>query len=377
MDIYRDLGVRPVINAAATLTALGGLALADEVVEAMVSASRSSVDLVELHAAAGERLAALTLNEGAYVTTGCAAGIVLAVLACMTGGDPRRIADLPGAGQLVRRVVIHRAHRIPYDRAVEFAGGELVEIGNVIQTFEWELERALEVPTAALLWVAGAHLPQQAAISLERCVALCHERDVPVVVDAAAQLPPVSNLWHFTREVGADLALFSGGKALRGPQASGLMLGCPELLAAAAANASPHQRLARALKVGKEEICGLVAAVQRYVGLDHIALGAHYEAVVAGWATALQNVPGVEVRRSFPNEAGQPVPRLEIALSAGRAPCTRDELVRRLREGEPRVAVLAGAGDRLYVTPDTLATKDEEDFVLERLIDALGGEERR
>lgn len=377
MDVYRALGVRPVVNAAATLTALGGLALADEVVDAMVSASRSSVDLAELHEAAGRRLAALTQNEGAYVTTGCAAGIVLGVLACMTGGDPRRIADLPEGSGLVRRVVIQRAHRIPYDRAVEFAGGELVEIGNVIQTFEWELERALETPTAAVLWVAGVHLPQHAALSLERTVALCQARGVPVIVDAAAQLPPVANLWHFTREAGADLALFSGGKALRGPQASGMMLGRRDLLAAAAANASPNQRLARALKVGKEEICGLVAAVERYVALDHEALGAHYESTVATWARALGEIRGVRARRDYPNEAGQPVPRLEIDLSADDAPCTGDALVAALWDGEPRVAVLPGPDGRVFVTPDTLASKDEEDLVLERLRAVLGGEERR
>jgi D-glucosaminate-6-phosphate ammonia-lyase len=367
-DVYAELGVRRVVNAATTLTALGGTVLADGVLEAMAAAATSCVSMEELHLAAGRRLAALTRNEAAHVTSGCAAGIVLAVLAAITRGRPEVIARLPYDESLARNVVIHRAHRIPYDRAIELAGGHLVEVGNVIQTFAWELDAAIDERTAAVVWVAGAHLPPTTR-SLEETVALAHAKGVPVIVDAAAQLPPMENLWHFTVECGADLALFSGGKALAGPQASGLMVGSPDLVAAAVANAAPNQRLARAMKAGKEEIAGLVAAVERFVALDHAARSASWEETVASWVQGLEGFDGVRVRRIGTNEAGQPVARLEIAFDDDHS---AEDLVTRLWEDTPRVAVLCEQGRRVFVTPDTLVD-GEAALVLERLRAALGG----
>ncbi|MGA7836312.1 MAG: aminotransferase class V-fold PLP-dependent enzyme [Acidimicrobiales bacterium] len=368
-DPFAELGVRRVINAATTLTALGGTVLADEVVEAMVAASQSCVSIDELQAGASGRLAALTRNEDAYVTSGCAAAITLSVLACITKGRADLIARLPYDESLARKVVIHRAHRIPYDRAIELGGGHLVEIGNVIQTFAWELEAAIDDKTAAVFWVAGSHLPQT-TLSLAETVAIAHAKGVPVIVDAAAQLPPLENLWRFTTECGADLVLFSGGKALRGPQASGLIVGSSALLEAVRANASPLQRLARAMKVGKEEICGLVAAVERYVALDHGAVAATWESTVEMWRSSLSEVPGVTARRIALNEAGQPVSRLELVVDPVVAGMTAGDVVARLWAGTPRVAVLAGTENRLYVTPDTLAD-GEDQVVLERLCAAL------
>ena len=364
-DIYADLGVRRVINAATTLTTLGGTVLPDEVVDAMASASRSCVDMDELHLAAGRRLAELTHNEAAYVTSGCAAGIALAVLAAITGGQPEVIARLPYDETLPRNVVIHRAHRIPYDRAIELGGGHIVEVGNVIQTFEWELTAALDENTAAVFWVAESHLPQT-TLSLKQTVAIAHARGVPVIVDAAAQLPPLENLTYFTVECGADVALFSGGKALQGPQVSGLMVGSPTLIDAVRANAAPRQRLARAMKVGKEEIAGLVAAVERYVALDHAALDTEWDEIVSIWAEGLDDLDGVQVRRRSLNEAGQPVPRLEITLDSDVARISAAALVARLWDGTPRVAVLPGLADRVYVTPDTLVS-GEATMVMERI----------
>jgi uncharacterized pyridoxal phosphate-dependent enzyme len=369
-DPYATLGVRRVINAATTLTALGGTVLVEEVVDAMVGASRSCVSMDELHAAASKRLAELTNNEDAYVTSGCAAGLALAVLAAITRGQPELIARLPHDESLARNVVLHRAHRIPYDRAVELGAGHLVEIGNVVQTFAWELDAALDDRAVAVVWVAGSHLPQT-TLSLKETVAIAHGHGVPVIVDAAAQLPPKENLWYFTKECGADVALFSGGKGLQGPQASGLVVGSSVVLDAMRANASPLQRLARAMKVGKEEICGLVAAVERYVALDHEALTARLTATVDEWSVALKNLVGVSARRLDVNEAGQPVPRLEVTLDSN---VSAGGVIARLWEGDPRVAVLPGGEHRFFVTPDTLVA-GEARVVLERLRAALRCEE--
>ena len=357
------LGVRPVLNAAATLTAIGGSVMPPEVLDAMVKASVSHVDMHELHVAAGRELAALTRNEGAYVTCGAASAIAHALLACVTHGDPALIADMPGGDGLPTDVVVHCAHRIPYDRFIDLVGCRAVQIGNAIQTFEWELERALSPRTAAVLWVAGGHLPQ-AAISLERTIEIAHAHGVPVIVDAAAQLPPPSNLWYFTRDLGADLVAFSGGKALRGPQASGLLLGRSDLIEAARANGAPNQRLLRALKVGKEEIGGLVAAVRRYVELDHDALVAGWGDTVDAWAGRLSGHPGIDARRVFPNEAGQPTPRLRVRVDPAVVGRSTAEIIAALWDLDPRVAVLPGQGEEFFMTPDTLG-EGEADIVVD------------
>jgi D-glucosaminate-6-phosphate ammonia-lyase len=365
-DPYAALGVRRVINAATTLTALGGTVLADEVVAAMVGASQSCVSIDELQAAASTRLAQFTRNEDAYVTSGCAAALTLAVLGAITNGRPELIARLPKDETLARNVIIHRAHRIPYDRAIELGGGHLVEIGNVIQTFSWELEAALDERAVAVVWVAGSHLPQT-TLSLSETVAIAHAHGVPVIVDAAAQLPPMENLWYFTRESGADVALFSGGKGLQGPQASGLVVGSSELVDAMRANASPWQRLARSMKVGKEEICGLVAAVERYVDLDHEKTARTLTETVDEWVSDVNTINGVTAIRLDINEAGQPVPRMEVTLSEE---CAANDVIAELWNGDPRIAVLAGGDRHFFVTPDTLAA-GESDVVLERLRTAL------
>ena len=179
-------------------------------------------------------------------------------------------------------VIIHRAHRIPYDPAIRLAGARIVEVGNRLQTFPWELEAAITPRTAMVFYAAGVHLAS-GALPLAETVEIAHAHGIPVVVDAAAQLPPTENLWRFTREFGADLAVFSGGKDFRGPQASGLLVGTEAMIAAIAVNGSPHQRLARPMKVGKEEMIGLLAAVERYVNEDWRDRARRYEETVERW----------------------------------------------------------------------------------------------
>ena len=365
MGVYERLGMRRVINADATLTRLGGSLMPTHVLEAMREAAGSFVDMYELQQVVGKRLADLTRNEAAYVSTGAAAGLVLATLAAMTGGDLPTIARLIETGEAPKdEVIIHRGHRIPYDPAIRLAGARIVEVGNRLQTFPWELEAAITPRTAMVVYAAGVHLAS-GALPLAETVEVAHAHDIPVVVDAAAQLPPTENLWRFTRELGADLAVFSGGKDFHGPQASGLLVGTEAMIAAIAVNGSPHQRLARPMKVGKEEMIGLLAAVERYVDEDWQDRARRYEATVERWVEYFANLPGVSASRVFPNEAGQPTPRCSVAFAAETG-LSGAEAVRLLWEGDPRIAVAVRGPDAISMTPELLEEGDEA-ILLDRI----------
>ena len=365
MTVYERLGVRRVINADATLTRLGGSLMPPDVIAAMNDAAGSFVDMYELQTAVGRRLAELTRNEAAYVSTGAAAGLVLATLAAMTGGDLPTIARLIETGEAPRdEVIVHRVHRIPYDPAIRLAGARLVEIGNRLQTFPWELEAAITPRTAMVFFAAGEHIAA-GALSLAQTVEISHAHDVPVIVDAAAQLPPTENLWRFTRDLGADAAVFSGGKDFRGPQGSGLIVGTHAMIAAIAVNGTPHQRLARPMKVGNEEIAGLLAAVERYVAVDWRERARRYEESVEGWIARFNRLPGMSASRMFPNEAGQPTPRCRVAFAAELG-LSGAEAARRLWEGDPRIAVAVEGPNAISVTPELLE-EGEEGELLERI----------
>ncbi len=343
MGIYESLGLRRIINADARLTRLGGSLMPEPVLAAMREAAGSYVDIFELQRRVGRRLADLTHNEAAYVCTGASAGLFLATLACMTGDDLPAIARLPRVRPPRHEVIVHRAQRIPYDPAVELAGATLVEVGNALQTFEWEFEAAIGERTAAVLYIAGEHL-SRGALPLPETIRLAHQHGIPVIVDAAAQLPPVESLWHFTRDLGADLAVFSGGKDLRGPQASGLIVGRADLIEACYENGAPHQRLGRPMKVGKEEMVGLLTAVELYLRQDHAARLAGFEQMVAGWVQALSGCAGVTARRDFPNEAGQPTPRVYIEFDPSLAGITAEAVWQHLWSGDPAIAAARAEG---------------------------------
>jgi L-seryl-tRNA(Ser) seleniumtransferase len=237
----------------------------------------------------------------------------------------------------------------------------LVEIGLAHATQPWELAAAISPRTVCVLYFAGAHFAA-AARPLAEVVEIAHARGVPVLVDAAAQIPPTSNLWYFTRELGADAAIFSGGKGLRGPQSAGLVLGRRELIEACIANGPPNHSLGRPMKVGKEELLGMLAAVQWLLDQDEPALLASYEAAVQGWLDGLADLPGVRAERSFPSEAGQPHARAIVHFGPP-CPLSRDAVVAALWEGEPRVAVGSVGDDAIALNPQTLEPGEAADVL--------------
>ena len=369
MTFYEELKIRPIINAYATLTRLGGSRMPPEVVEAMVEASRCFVDLPELQQRIGERIARLTRNEAAYVCSGAAAGLTVATAACIAGTDPLKIARLPDLTGLKDEVIVHKSHRNGYDHAVRQVGVRIVEIGDAVSTSARDLETALSDRTAAVVWFQGA-MTGPASLPLAEVISIANAANVPVIVDAAAQLPPVSNLWNYT-EMGAALAIFSGGKELCGPQSSGLILGRRDLIDACIRNGNPNYSIGRPMKVGKEEMVGVLAAVERYLKLDHEARERWCEQVVATWNEALDRLPGVSARRDFPNEAGQPLPRSLVTVNPAETGLDRDAVIDKLWSGDPRIAVAPAGTDAFYLNPMTLEP-GEERVVLERLLGILG-----
>jgi L-seryl-tRNA(Ser) seleniumtransferase len=367
MAIYDELGIRRIINGNATLTRLGGSTLAPGVVEAMAEASAAFVDIRELQRGVGAEIARLTGNEACYVSCGAAAGMTLVTAACVAGTDPASRDRLPFTDGLKNEVVIHRHTRVQYDFAIRMAGVRLVEIGGRGGTSPEELEAALSPRTAAMFYFPRGE-QDRGELPLETAIEMCRAQDVPVIVDASAQLPPKSNLWSFTRR-GADAAIFSGGKGLRGPQSSGLVLGRQWLVDACAFHGPPNPFIGRGMKVGKEEICGLLAAVRWYLAQDEEEISAFYEWAVAEVVRAFEAHPFVRARRTWPCEAGQPIPRAELDLDP-RLGRTRDEVLAALRTGTPPVDLADGPGATILVNPQTLE-RDEVPIVIHRLREEL------
>lgn len=376
MDVYRELGVEPIINAAGTLTVLGGSLMPPEVTDAMAAASRAFVNMRELHEAAGRRIAELIGAEAAHVTSGAAAGITLMAAACMAGSDPKRIAQLPDTTGMRSLFVVQRSHRNPYDQALRVAGGRFLDIdANAAQ-----LQEAAAREEVAGVFYTVAWFCRGESLALPQVVEIAHRHGKPVLVDAAAEVPPVENLRRFLAE-GADLVAFSGGKAIRGPQCTGLLLGRRDLIEACALNDNPNYGVGRPMKVGKEEIIGLVKAVELYVRKDHAVEMAVWERRVAHILSALSDLPHVRVWRQFPYGIGQLIPHAALTWDVEAVGITPQELVDKLLAGKPRIAVqlvnpARHSSDRavpeIRVHPHTLCD-GEEMVVARRLRELLGG----
>lgn len=292
MTVYDRLGVRRIVNAKGTATRLSGGIMRPEVSAAMVEASQSCVDMAELQAAASKEIAKATGAEAGYIASGAAACLTLAAAACIAGLDPGKMNRLPDTRGMKNEIIMVRSQRNFYDHAIRAAGATIIEVGlpdrysgaGVRDAAAWEIEDAINEHTAAIFYVADA----QSQPTLKSVAALAKKQGIPVIVDAAAQLPPQSNLKRFIAE-GADLVAFSGGKIIGGPQASGFLCGRKDLIMSAALQhldldiyddmwmppkglidtkklkGMPHHGIGRSCKVGKEEIVGLLTALKIFV----------------------------------------------------------------------------------------------------------------
>jgi len=337
VDIYERLGVQKVISCRGVVTVLGGSIMDSRVLDVMKEASRAHVVMEELLVKAGRRVAELIGVEAAFITTGASGGLFLASAALIAGSDPAKMARLPDTTGMKNEVIICKCQRYVFDQSFQAAGGRFVEIGDGIRTHPWQMEAAIGEKTAFSVWVPNTN--EHAALPFETFRDIAKAHDVPILVDSAAELPPVSNLRKWT-DMGADVVIFSGGKGIRGPQSTGLILGRQDLIDACRANSSPNLFIGRPLKVGKEEICGLVAALELYADEISKREGEIWERMAEHIIGRLQAIPNVKVWRHFPHNPTHLVPVVVIELEDA-CPVTVDEVLTRLEEGVPPIYAMA------------------------------------
>jgi L-seryl-tRNA(Ser) seleniumtransferase len=333
-DLFRELGVRPFINASGTYTDMTASLMVPEAMQAINYASQHFVMLAELHDKVGERLATLLKCESAMVSAGAASALTLGTAAVLAGTDRDKIAALPNLEGMKSEVIIQKAHRFGYDRAVRNCGVKLVEV----ETRD-DLERTVSDKTAMMLFLNMNNSAGQ--IKHQEFVELGKKHSVPTMIDCAADVPPVENLFKYTA-MGFDLVIFSGGKGIRGPQSAGLLLGRKDLIAAARMNASPNgSAIGRGMKVNKEEMVGMLAAIEAYLKRDHEKEWKEFESRAETIRKAVSAVPGVTAEIHVPEVANH-VPHVRITWNAEEKKLTARDVITTLRDGEPSIRARGG-----------------------------------
>jgi L-seryl-tRNA(Ser) seleniumtransferase len=361
-DFFKELGVRPFINAAGTYTILTASLMPPEVMEAQVYGSARFVRLQELHDAVGQRIAAMLGAEAAMITAGAASALTLGTAACITGKNPDFIRRLPDTTGMKNEVIVQKSHRYGYDHAVRNCGIRMVEVETA-----QELEGALSPNTAMMLFF-NANEPV-GKIKAAEFVELGKKHNVPTFNDAAADVPPAANLSKYVK-MGFDLVTFSGGKGLRGPQSCGLLLGRKDLIEAARLNTCPYSdSIGRGMKVNKEEMLGMMVAVELYLKRDHEAEWKEWERRVQLIADSAASIKSVTSETWIPEIANH-VPHLKLRWDQNVVKISVPEVVKQLREGEPSIEVNPGSTDALVIGV-WMMEAGEAQIVARRLREAL------
>ncbi len=367
-DLYRSIGVSPIVNAAGPISVYGGGKSRPEVIEAVAAAARVPVHLHDLNLRAGEAIAAMTGAEAAFVSSGAAGGLVLQAAACIAGGDEDRMRRLPDSSGMKNEIVIQRCQRFSYIQSYRVGGGRLVEAGGAEGCSTAQLEDAFSDHTAAAAYLFAAHSSKN-AVPFDEFRGAARSHGVPVIVDAANFLPPRANIRRIL-DAGADMVVFSGGKAVRGPQGAGILLGRADLIAAARANASPYTFVARSMKVSKEEIIGLVAAIRLFLDEDEQAQNARYAQMCRRAVDALVEIPGVSVSMEH-DEIDYLIPTVAIRFGEDWRGPSQDEIRSILAEGDPPV-FLRGLGGPREIGIDPMNLDDDTlDVTIRRVREAL------
>jgi D-glucosaminate-6-phosphate ammonia-lyase len=361
-ESVESLGIAPIINAAGSVTHLSASLVTADIAQAMAAAAQSSIDIADAQGRASEIIAELTGAEAGIVTSGASAGLLLGAAACLAGLDAGAMDRLPDTAGLRNEFIVSRGHRNSYDHAVRAAGGRFVEVGiadrivgvGVRDTEGWELEGAVTARTAGFFYVARP----DSRPALAEVAAIAHRNNLPLLVDAAAELPPAGNLRRFIAE-GADLVAFSGGKAIGGPMASGILCGRRSLVASALlqqldldfefdswqppaplidkaeVKCVPRNGIGRSCKVGKEQIVGLLLALQNFAGASDASRRDHWTLIAHSLVDALRAVPRIHAH-AVPDDEDRGVPRVVVSVPAS---VDAQDLANRLRAGSPSVRV--------------------------------------
>ena len=356
---YEDIGVRPLVNCRGTLTMIGGSIMLPEVVEAMAVAAGRFVNLDELMEAVGGRLAELLQVEWGLVTSGCAAALCQVTAACVAGRDPENIVRLPDTHGMKSEVIVPAGHRHVYDHAIRMVGVEIIEVETVS-----DLEAAIGEQTA--MFAVKGNVADQGQISIGDLARCGVARGIPTLVDAAAERPDIPNRYL---AAGADAVAYSGGKCLRGPQSSGLVLGRKDLLQTAFLHGAPHHSLGRPMKAGKEEIMGLLAAVEQWVQRDMEAEWRQWEGWLENIAAAASQFPSVTTAIAQPETRSDMTPRLSIEWNRDQLDIEPRAVQAQLEAGEPRIEV--NCSDRGIAIMAYTLEPGEDEIISRRLGEVL------
>ena len=336
-DYFKELGIRTFINAAGTYTSMTGSLMPKEVIDAINYGSLEYVNLDELQDKVGKRIAELLECEYATVSSGCFGAMSIAMAGVMSGKDPKKIKQLPDTTGLRNEVILQESHTIGYAQALTNVGAKLVKV----KTAE-ELENAINEKTA-MLWFLNANT-DRGDIKWEEFVSLGKKHNIPTFIDCAADVPPVDNLFKFTR-IGFDMVAFSGGKGLRGPQSAGLLLGKKEYIEAARLHTPPRgETIGRGMKVNKEEVLGMLAALELYLNKDHQAEWKMWEDQIDLISESAKSITGVETNIHVPPHANH-VPSLKIRWDQSKVNISPDNVRKILREGSPSIETVGNKNE--------------------------------
>ena len=360
-DFFKELGLRTFINAAGTYTSMTGSLMPKEVVEAISYGANEYVNLDDLQDKVGERIAELLECEYATVSSGCFGAMSIGMAGILTGKDPKKVKQLPNTEGMKNEVIMQESHSIGYAQALTNVGAKVVRVKTAKQ-----LEKAITDKTC-MLWFLNAHT-DRGEIKWEEFIALGKKHNIPTFIDCAADVPPVENLFRFTK-MGFDLVAFSGGKGLRGPQSAGLLLGKREYIEAARMHTPPRgETIGRGMKVNKEEVLGMLAALELYLEKDHRKEWEMWESQIQLISDSANSVVGVETEIHVPPYANH-VPSLRIRWDEKKVKISPNEVRKQLTEGHPSIQTV---GDSKSVGMTTwMMVPGQERIVAKRVKEIL------
>lgn len=360
-DFFKELGLRTFINAAGTYTSMTGCLMPKEVTDAIGYGATEYVNLDDLQDKVGERIAELLYCEYATVTSGCFGAMSIAMAGVLCGNDPKKVKQLPNTEGWANEVIIQEGHQIGYAQALTNVGAKVV----LVKTAK-EMEKAINKKTA-MMWFLNANT-ENGEVKWEEFVAIAKKHNIPTFIDCAADVPPVSNLFRFT-EMGFDMVGFSGGKGLRGPQSAGLLLGKRKYIEAARMHTPPRgETIGRGMKVNKEEVLGMLVALELYLNKDHDKEWKLWEDQIELISNSALAVEGVRTEIHVPKHANH-VPSLRIRWDENKVKITADEARRQLREGHPSIQTV---GNKTTIGITTwMMTPGQERIVAKRVHEIL------